>query len=101
MFELMKKALMTGVGLAVMTKDRVEELARDMAKAGQLSSEKGAEFVKEAVDRAEKTRAEFEQRIANLVQDNLRRSGVATQADVNKLLTRIDELERRLAAHGH
>lgn len=97
MFDMMKRAFLTGVGLAVMTSERVEEMAREMAKAGQLSADKGAEFVKEAVNQAAKTRTEFEQRVASIVQENLNRSGVATRADIDRLLYRIEELERRMA----
>lgn len=97
MFDMMKRAFMTGIGLAVMTSERVEEMAREMAKAGQLSADKGAEFVKEAVNQAAKTRTEFEQRVASIVQENLSRSGVATRADIDRLIYRIEELERKLA----
>lgn len=32
MFDIIKKVMLTGVGLAAMTKDKVEEVARDLAK---------------------------------------------------------------------
>ena len=41
MFELIRKTLLTGVGLAVMTKDKVEELGKESRFAGQAFRERG------------------------------------------------------------
>ena len=97
MFDAFRKAMMAGVGLAVMTKDRVEEMAREFAKTGEMSSEKGEQFVQEAMQQAEKARAEFENRVAAIVNDNLAKTAVATRSDIEKLLARIDALEQKLA----
>ena len=45
MFDLIKKTLLTGVGLAVMTKEKVEELGKDLASQAKLSEHEGKEFV--------------------------------------------------------
>ncbi len=36
MFDLIKKTLLTGVGLAAMAKDKIEELAKELAEKGKL-----------------------------------------------------------------
>lgn len=97
MFDVMKRALLTGVGMAVMTTERVEEWAREMAKTSNLSAEKGAEFIRDAVQTAEKTRDEFERRVGAVVQERLAKAGLATNTDVERLLARIEELERKVA----
>ena len=98
MFELIKKSLLTGVGLAAMTKDKIEEIARDLAKSAEMSSEKGQEFVDEMVQRGEKARAEFEATVQKLVNDNLSKTDLPTRDDISKLIARIDKLEKRLTA---
>jgi len=45
MFDIIKKVMLTGVGLAAMTKDKVEEVARDLAKKGKLTEKEGKELV--------------------------------------------------------
>lgn len=45
MFDIIKKVVLTGVGLAAMTKDKVEEVARDLAKKGKLTEKEGKELV--------------------------------------------------------
>ena len=44
MFDLIKKTMLTGVGLAAMTKDKVEELAKELSKKGKLSEKEGKDL---------------------------------------------------------
>lgn len=98
MTELIKKTLLMGVGLAALTKDKVEELARELARSANLTSEKGQEFVDAVVDRAEKARTELEGRVQRLVQENLKKAHVPTHDDLAALQARVEQLELRLAA---
>ncbi len=98
MFELIKKTLLTGVGLAAMTKDKIEEVAKDLAKSAEMSSEKGQEFVDEMVKRGEKARADLESTVQKLVNDNLAKTELPTRDDIAKLIARIDKLEKKLTA---
>jgi polyhydroxyalkanoate synthesis regulator phasin len=101
MFDLIKKALLTGVGLAVLSKEKAEEMAREIAEAAKLSSDKGQEFVDEVVGRSEKMRKELEETVQRVVNDSLKRTDLATRDDIAQLRARIEELERNLASHSH
>jgi polyhydroxyalkanoate synthesis regulator phasin len=97
MFDLLKKSMLAGIGVTLMTKDKVEELARDLAASAQLSAEKGEEFVNEAVARAQKGRADLEDLVQRTVNDTLQRTPVATQKDVAALAERVAQLEQHHA----
>jgi len=45
MFDLIKKTMLTGVGLAGLTKDKIEKLAKELAKKGKLSEKEGKKLV--------------------------------------------------------
>lgn len=96
MIDLIKKSFFTGIGLAAMTKEKVEEMAREWAKAAQLSADKGQEFVKEALDRSEKARREFEDLVGRYVHEAVKQSKLATHDDIVKLTSRIKHLEQAL-----
>ena len=98
MIDLLKKTLLTGVGLGLMTKDKVEEVAREIAKAANLSSDKGQEFVDEAVARAKKGRADLEATVQKFVKESLRKANLPTQDDMAALTARLDRIEQTLAA---
>jgi polyhydroxyalkanoate synthesis regulator phasin len=97
MLDLLKKTLLTGIGLTLLTKDRVEELARDIAAQANMSADKGQAFVDEAVARARQGRTELEGTIQRFVGEALRRADCAAQRDLGALEARVAELERRLA----
>jgi polyhydroxyalkanoate synthesis regulator phasin len=101
MFDLIRKTLLTGVGLAVLSKEKAEEMAREIADAAKLSSEKGQEFVDEVVGRSEKMRKELEETVQRAVNDSLKRTNLPTRDDIAELRARIEELERTLASHKH
>jgi polyhydroxyalkanoate synthesis regulator phasin len=101
MFDLIKKTMLMGVGLAVMSKERAEAMAREVADTAKLSSEKGQEFVNEVVGKSEKMRQELEETVQRVVNENLKRTNLPTRDDIAQLRARIDELERNLAAHSH
>lgn len=44
MVDLIKKAIYTGVGLAVLTKEKAEELVKDLSEQAKLSEQEGKEL---------------------------------------------------------
>ncbi len=96
MFDLVKKAMLTGVGLAVMSKEKVEEMARDMAESAKLSSEKGQEFVDEVVGRSEKVRQDLEEMVQSAVKEALRKADLPSREDISALEQRLEKIEGKL-----
>jgi polyhydroxyalkanoate synthesis regulator phasin len=60
MFDIIKKTMLTGVGLAAMTKDKVEELAKELAEKGKLSEKEGRDLVDELLKKSEQARKDLE-----------------------------------------
>ena len=98
MIDIVKKTMFAGIGLAAMTKDKIEELARDVAKSADLPAERGQQFVEEVTQRAEAARKDLEQKIHQVVNDRLASMKPARQDEVDQLKTRVDALERKFGA---
>ena len=98
MIDVIKKTMLMGVGLAAMTKDKVEEYARDLADSAKLSSEKGKAFVEEVVGRAEQAREDLESTVQAAVNDQLKKTALLTRDDIAELTARIEQLEQKLAS---
>ena len=47
MTDLIKKTLLTGVGLALKTWDEVEDLAKDLVDKGKMNEKEGGKFIKD------------------------------------------------------
>ncbi len=99
MIDLIKKTLLTGVGLAVMTKDKVEELGRDLVSQAKLSETEGREFVDNLVKQSESARGEFESRVGAVVKKTIEGLNLVHKDELAKLQEKVDELAAELKRH--
>ncbi len=101
MFDLIKKTLLTGVGLAVLTKEKVEELGKDLVSQAKLSENEGKEFVDSLLKQSETARKDFETRINSAVQKAISGLNLASKEEVAKLSAKVEELSARLTSATH
>ena len=63
MVDLIKKAFYTGLGLAVLTKDKAEEMVRDIASQAKLSESEGKELVDSLMKQSDQARQDFQAKV--------------------------------------
>lgn len=93
MFELMKKTLLTGIGLAIMTKEEVHKIGRELVEKGELSQKEGKELVDDLLKKSEQAQKDMESKVHKLVQDAVEKLNVATKKDIAELVKRVNRLE--------
>ncbi|WP_169974853.1 phasin family protein [Tautonia rosea] len=105
MFELVKRTLFTGVGLAAMTKEKLEELGKEVARQADLSEAEAAKFQAELEHRASTAQEDLQAEIDRRVEQVTQRLGLARaeetatlSAKVAALSARLEALEARLSA---
>ncbi|MBW2646753.1 MAG: hypothetical protein JRE23_11345 [Deltaproteobacteria bacterium] len=96
MFDLIKKTMLTGVGLAAMTKDKVEELAKELADKGKLSEKEGKKLVDDLLKKSEKAKKDLEKEIERVVKDTMKKMNLAGAEELSNLTKRIRKLEGAL-----
>jgi polyhydroxyalkanoate synthesis regulator phasin len=80
MFDLIKKTMLTGVGLAAMTKDKVEELAKELSEKGKLSEKEGKDLVDDLLKKSEQSRKDLD---------------MVTKKDIARLEKKIKNIEKK------
>lgn len=95
MFELIKKIMLTGVGLAAVTKDKVEELGRELIEKSEMSEKEGKELIDELLKKSEQAREDLETSIEDVVRKVLGKMDLATRGDIDVLAERIKSLEQK------
>jgi polyhydroxyalkanoate synthesis regulator phasin len=96
MLEMFKKSMLTGLGLAILTKEKVEELGRDMLKQAEVSESEGKDFLDDLRKRSEDARKDFESRVNQVTRDVVGRMNLATREEIAELNAKIDRLEAAL-----
>jgi polyhydroxyalkanoate synthesis regulator phasin len=93
MFDLMKKSMLTGIGLALKTWDEVEEMVQDIQKKSEMSESDGRKFLDEARKRYEEAQDKLEKRVETTVNDLLKKTSLVTADELKELKKEIRELK--------
>jgi len=95
MFDIIKKAMLTGVGLAAMTRDKIEEMAKELTEKGEMTEKEGRELVDELVKKSEKAKKDLETKMEGIVEKVLGKMNLATKEDISKIEKRLKRLEKQ------
>ena len=93
MFDFIKKTMLTGVGLAAMTRDKIEELAKELTEKGEMTEKEGKELVDELLIKSEKAKRELEAKMESIVKNVLGKLNLATKEDIDEIEERLKRLE--------
>lgn len=93
MLDSLKKALYTGVGLAYLTRDKLEDAARRIAEEARLSEPEGRKLVEEMLRKAEDARASLERTVSGAVSAAMERVDAARRSELKALEARVQALE--------
>lgn len=97
MIEILKKTLLTGLGLAVVTKEKLEELGKELAEEAKLTKQEGEKLVKDLLKRSEDAKKELNSKVEKSVQDVLKKMNLVTRSEVEQLEQRLKALEDALS----
>ncbi|BBO85525.1 phasin family protein [Desulfosarcina ovata] len=97
MFELMKKSMLAGVGLALKAWDEVEDLAKEMAEQGKMTESEGRKFIDELQSRYEDAQKKLEERVEQSVKNLLKKADVVTQEELKGLKKEIRDLKKLIS----
>lgn len=96
MIELIKKAMFTGIGVASLTKDKVEEIARDFVEQGRMSEAEGKKLVEEIMARSKESQEELTKKVDRAVQAALEKLDLAKASDIAALQAQINDLQNKI-----
>ena len=100
MLDFIKKTMLTGVGLAAMTRDKVEELAKELTEKGEMSEKEGKELVDELLKKSEKAKKDLETKVEGIVEKVLGKMNLASKEDIERLEEKIKYIEQQKASEN-
>ncbi len=98
MLELMKKTVFAGIGMAAMTKDKIEEVSKECIAQGQLSEKEGEKFVAELLQRSEESREELKSQVEQAAESLIDKMGLVKADDLQSLRKEITLLREEIAS---
>jgi len=100
MFDLLKKSVYAAIGVAVMTRETVEELGRKIANEAKLSESEGRQFVDELLKKSDETRAAMEKMVNETVASTLKKINVPSRTELENIENRLRVLEVKMGKSG-
>ncbi|MEE8540426.1 MAG: hypothetical protein V3S66_02095 [Desulfobacterales bacterium] len=97
MLDLIKKSLLTGIGLALKTKDEVEDLARDLSKKSKMTEKEGRKFIDDLNKRYEESRQKLDKNVEAAVKKMLKKADLVTADQLKALQKEIRELKKAVS----
>ena len=100
MFELFEKAVLTGLGALSLTQKKAEEIIAELKEKYKMSEEEGKAFL----DKVQGMAKEGRERVAEIADTEVKkvmdRVGLVPREEFDRLLKRVEELEKRLSGDG-
>ena len=96
LFDLFKKTMLTGVGLALKGKDEIEELFKEFEEKLNPKDEDSRNFLTEFKSKLEETQDKLEQRVELAVKKFMKKADLVTGAELNALKKEIRELKKAI-----
>ena len=96
MIDLVKKTLLTTVGVAALTKEKIEELTKDFVEKGKMTEKEGRTLVDDLLARSEESRIEFQNQVESRVQTVLDKMDLVKKSELDALKLEVEELRQSL-----
>lgn len=100
MVELVRKMMLTGVGAAIVGKEKMEGFLGDFVNPGGRHRSEGG-ITGELMQRANKEYEMLGMRVRDGIQRNLRNTGLVTEADLKDMKQELYILRQRIAQLEH
>lgn len=98
MFEIFKKSLFAGLGLAVVTKTKLESVLEKLVEEGKMSRDEAEKMGQDLLESGEKQWTDFETRLQETVKGFLKNMDISKASDMKKLEKKVKALDMRLKA---
>ena len=96
MIESLKKVGLFGIGVLSITEEKIKQVVNELVEKGEMNKEEGKTLVHELLTEKKKQMQDFEEKIAEDVQNAIGKSKIALKDDVSRLEDKITELEKTL-----
>jgi polyhydroxyalkanoate synthesis regulator phasin len=100
MLNIIKKSMLTGIGLALIAKDEVEDLAKELVNKGKMSENEGTKFLEDLQKRYDETQKKLEEKVQQMVKDFMKKADVVTGDELKGLKKEIRDLKKAISEAG-
>jgi polyhydroxyalkanoate synthesis regulator phasin len=91
--DVLKNVMYAGIGAAFLTREKLEEVGKELMDKGCLSVDEGKAFVDDLLKKSEAAKGNLEQWIGRKVEERLKTCRCVNADEIAELRRRVSELE--------
>lgn len=96
MLDLARKGILTGIGLGLIAKDKIDEVIQNIREENSLTEEESRELAREFLDQSEEARRKLNDLIEKTTGEILSHLDVPSRQDLADLEKRVAKLEESI-----
>ena len=97
MLDIVRKTMLTGIGLALKTWDEVEDIVNELQKKGKMTETEGKKFLEELQEKYQEVQQDLEDRVDQSLKNLLKKADIVTEEDLKPLKKEIRELKKAVS----
>lgn len=94
MLDFIRKMTLAGAGLAIVTTEKIQELANELVKKGEMTEKEAREAVNEYVEKSKQAKKDLEGKMEQWVAGFLNRMNIPTRKELDEIKERLARLEK-------
>ena len=96
MQDFIKRAILMGAGLALVTTEKMKEAVDELVKKGELSENEARETLEDLKEKSQQVKKDWEEKIEEIIGRAMGRMNIPTRKELEELKTRLAKLEKSL-----
>lgn len=96
--DIIRRAVLLGLGVISLTKEKAEEVVDDLVKRGEIASGERFKTVDTLLKEAEKQEKELERKISGTVQRIVADMGLPTKKDLAEISATLKKIETKISS---
>ncbi len=96
MKDFLKNIVCAGVGAAFLTREKLEEVGKELVDKGSMTLDEGKEFVDELLKKSDSAKEHLEEWINRKVEDRMKKCHIAGSEEIAELRREVEELRAAL-----
>lgn len=98
MMDFIKKTLLTGVGLAYLTSEKIDELGKKLMKEAEVSREEGEKFIQDLHRQSDEARKKLKKQVQETVRNTLEDLNIPTREEHDRLKDEVVSLKEQVSS---
>ncbi len=95
--DFIKKSLLTGIGLACLTTEKIDDLGKRIVKEAEVSREEGEKFIKDLHKQSDEARSRLKKQIQETVKKTLTELNLPTRDEYDMLKDEVVSLKEQVS----